>query len=99
MLQVEAGTIVIYGDIACPWATLAVHRLHETRKRLGLDDQLRLDLRAFALEIVNERRTPWRILQAEVPVAGALEPDAGWQVWQGDLGTWPLTMLPALEAV
>ena len=99
MIDVAAGTIVVYADIACPWSHLAVHRLLRTRRDMGLDDEVVLDHRPFALELVNRRPTPKRILDAEIPVVGALGPDAGWQMWQGDGSTWPVTSLPALEAV
>jgi predicted DsbA family dithiol-disulfide isomerase len=98
-VDVAEGTIVVWSDIACPWATVAVHRLHEARERLGLDDAVHLDHRCFALELQNRRPTPYKVLFAELPVAGALAPEAGWQVWQGGPGTWPVTTLPALEAV
>ena len=93
------GTVVLYSDIACPWAHLAVARLHRARAELGLEDQVGIDHRAFPLEVFNERPTPYRVLSAEIPVVGALEPDAGWQMWQGKPGTWPVTSLLALEAV
>src|SRR5436190_1740591 len=93
------GTIVLWSDIACPWATLAVHRLRCARTRLGLDDHVVLDHRAFPLELVNGRCTPRRILGAEVPVAGSLAPEFGWKVWQAPDSEWPVTTLPALEAV
>lgn len=93
------GAIVVFSDIACPWAHVAVSRLHRVRAELGLEDEVRFDHRAFPLEVFNERPTPRRILDAEIPVAGALEPDAGWQMWQGDPSTWPVTSLFALEAV
>ncbi|MEY2421069.1 MAG: hypothetical protein QOI95_1136 [Acidimicrobiaceae bacterium] len=98
-MDVAQGTIVVWSDIACPWATLAVHRLHEERIRLGLYGRVVLDHRAFPLELVNGRCTPRRVLAAEVPVVGALEPDFGWQVWQAPESEWPVTMLLALEAV
>jgi predicted DsbA family dithiol-disulfide isomerase len=56
-------------------------------------------MRSFPLEIVNSRPTPKRIIEAELPVAGALDPSAGWQVWQADPSAWPVTTLLALEAV
>jgi predicted DsbA family dithiol-disulfide isomerase len=97
---VQPVSIVVHSDLGCPWAHVAVHRLLAARDRLGLSaDDVVLDHRPFALEIVNERPTPWRVLTAEVPVAGGLEPGAGWQVWQGDLATWPVSTLLALEAV
>ena len=43
---------------------------------------MRFDMRAFPLELLNSQPTPKHILDAEIPVAGALEPEAGWQVWQ-----------------
>jgi predicted DsbA family dithiol-disulfide isomerase len=73
--------------------------LHETRARLGLAEQVSFDPRAFPLELINDRPTPKRVLDAEIPVVGALEPDAGWQMWQGDESEYPVTSLPALEAV
>lgn len=98
-MDVTAGTIVVWSDIGCPWAHLAVYRLRETRRRLGLDGAVTLDHRAFPLEVVNERPTPKRTLDAEIPVAGALEPGAGWQMWQERPEWYPVTTLPALEAV
>lgn len=98
-IEVDPGTIAVYADITCPWAHVCVHRLHETRARLGLDEIVRLDPRAFPLELINDQPTPKGILDAEIPVAGALEPGAGWQMWQGDDSEYPVTTLPALEAV
>ena len=98
-IAVDPGTIAYYSDIACPWAHVAVHRLHETRERLGLTEQVVFDPRAFPLELINDQPTPKKILDAEIPVTGALEPDAGWQVWQRPQSEYPVTSLPALEAV
>src|SRR5947209_13791354 len=99
MVDVAPGTIVVFSDVGCPWAHLAVYRLLTARERLGLGDAVRPDHRAFPLEIFNRRPTPRRVVSAEVPVVGGLDPKAGWQVWQEDLSTWPVTTLPALEAV
>ncbi|GAA2777961.1 DsbA family oxidoreductase [Saccharopolyspora taberi] len=98
-VEVPANTIVVYGDIGCPWAHIAVHRLHATRERLGLTDQVVIEPRAFPLELINEIPTPKLILDAEIPVAGGLEPAAGWQVWQLPTYEYPVTVLLALEAV
>ena len=98
-MDVNAGTIVVWADLACPWATLAVHRIHVARQRLGLDDAVRLDHRAFPLEVFNGQVTPKKVLDAEVPVVGALAPEFGWKVWQGDDVEWPDSVLLALEAV
>lgn len=98
-LSATPGTVLLYSDIGCPWSHLVVYRLLTARARLGLDDALVIDHRAFPLEVVNARPTPRRTLVAEIPVVGGLDPAAGWQMWQGDLATWPVTTLPALEAV
>jgi predicted DsbA family dithiol-disulfide isomerase len=76
-----------------------VYRLHRTRAKLDLEDRVRFDFRAFPLELINEQATPKRILDAEIPVVGGIEPDAGWQVWQRHASEWPVTTLLALEAV
>jgi predicted DsbA family dithiol-disulfide isomerase len=98
-VDVSPGTIVVWSDLACPWAHVAVARLHRVRSELGLDDQVRFDHRAFSLELVNQEPTPYRVLSAEIPVTGALEPGAGWRMWQQPPWTWPVTTLLALEAV
>lgn len=99
MIQVDPTTIVVFGDIGCPWAHLAVHRLHRARDEEGLTDRVRFDIRPFPLEIFNRQPTPKLILDAEIPVAGALDPDAGWTMWQRPPFEYPVTMLPAMEAV
>ncbi len=93
------GTIVVWSDLACPWSHVAVARLHRVRDELGLRDQVRFDHHAFPLELVNERPTPKPVLEAEISALADLEPEAGWQPWQGDDWTYPVTTLPALEAV
>lgn len=99
MIDVAPGTIVLYADIGCPWAHLAVYRLLAVRADMGLDAEVGLDHRAFALELVNAQATQKRILDAEIPPVGALDPRAGWEMWQGQDWEWPVTTLPALEAV
>jgi predicted DsbA family dithiol-disulfide isomerase len=99
VISAAPGTLLIYADIACPWATLAVARLWEARTRLGLDESVRFDFRAFPLELFNSRPTPHRTLDAEIPVAAQLARDFGWHVWQGRPDEYPVTTLLALEAV
>ena len=99
MIDVSRGTIVVYSDIGCPWAHLAVFRLHRARSKLGMGDQVHFDHRAFPLELFNERPTPKRTLDAEIPVTGGAEPDAGFQLWNRPDFEYPVTTLPALEAV
>ncbi|MFG1822158.1 DsbA family protein [Microbispora bryophytorum] len=98
-LTPEAGTIVIFSDIWCSFAHIAVHRLHKTRERLGLTDRVRFDHRAFPLELLNDAPSPRPGTDSEVGRMAALEPDAGWQLWQAKDWLYPSTTLPALEAV
>ena len=93
------GTIAVWSDIGCPWSHAALWRLHDARRRLGLTERVRFDHRAFPLELFNSEPTPFRTVAAEIPVCGHLAPRAGWQVWQGLLTSWPVTTLPAMEAV
>lgn len=98
-MDVAPSTIAVFADIACPWAHVALHRMHARRRRLGLEGRVAFDLRPFPLEVINGRCTPKRVLDAEIPVAGTLEPEAGWQVWQDDPSRYPVSTLLALEAV
>lgn len=93
------ATVIVYADPACPWAHLAIHRFHAERRRLGLSGVVHLDIRPFPLEVVNGTPTSREVLDAEIPVVRALDPDAGWQTWAGDESEFPDTMLPAMEAV
>jgi predicted DsbA family dithiol-disulfide isomerase len=92
-------TITVWSDVGCPWAHVAVSRLHRTRHALGLDDVVRFDHRAFPLELFNEAPESKDSFDAEVPVLGGIEPDAGWQPWQAPVWHWPATTVPAMEAV
>ncbi|WP_030506258.1 DsbA family protein [Microbispora rosea] len=98
-LTPEPGTIIIFSDIWCSFAHIAVHRLHTTRERLGLTDRVRFDHRAFPLELLNDAPSPRPGTDSEVGRMAALEPDAGWQLWQAKDWLYPSTTLPALEAV
>jgi predicted DsbA family dithiol-disulfide isomerase len=99
MVEVAPGSIVIWSDIGCAWAHVAVHRLHAARSRLDLDNSVRFAHRPFPLELFNQRPTPRDRVRAEVAVLAEQEPDAGWQEWDAPEWHWPVTMLPALEAV
>jgi predicted DsbA family dithiol-disulfide isomerase len=92
-------TVVVFSDLNCSFAHLAVHRLHETRLRLGLDGMIWFDHRGFPLELFNRTVNERPGVQSEIAVLGALEPRAGWRMLQGPEWTHPVTMLPPLEAV
>ena len=99
MMQVAPGTIQVWSDIGCPWAHVAVWRLHDARRRLHLEDRVRFDHRVFPLELFNSEPTPRNELEPEMPTCQALAPRAGWQAWSAPDWAWPVTMLLAMEAV
>ncbi|HWL37584.1 MAG TPA: DsbA family protein [Frankiaceae bacterium] len=90
--------ITIWSDVGCPWASLLVWRLHARRAALGIED-VRLDHRCFPLELFNDRPTPRAIVDAEVEALAPLIEAAGWRPWWRDASEYPVTTLPALEAV
>lgn len=98
-LPARQDTVVVYSDLNCSFAHVAVHRLHEARNRLGLEHLVRFDHRAFPLELFNRSVNERPGVDSEIAVVGALEPEAGWRLWQGPDWRYPVTMLPALEAV
>lgn len=93
------GTIIVFSDIWCSFAHVAVHRLHIAREALGLQEEVVLDHRAFPLELLNHAPSPRSGTDSEVGGVASLEPDAGWQMWQAPDWLYPSTTLPALEAV
>ena len=98
-MEVARGTIAVWSDLHCPWAHVAVWRLWDARRWLGLTERVRFDHRIFPLELFNNEPTPYRTVAAEVPACGALAPRAGWQVWQAPMTDWPVTTLLPMEAV
>lgn len=98
-VTVAPGTVVLFSDVVCGWATVALQRFYEARERAGLTDEVRVDHQLFLLEDVNRFPIPKRFLDSEIPVVGSLAPDFGWQPWQEDASTWPITALLANEAV
>jgi len=98
-VDVAPGTVAVYTDVVCAWSTVGLHRFYAARSRLGLDDRVRVDLRLYLLEDVNRFAIPKRMLDAEIPVVGPLETDLGITPWSAEPSAWPVTALPADEAV
>lgn len=98
-LTPEQGVVVVFSDIWCAFGYLAVHRLHATRARLGLDQRVRFEHRAFPMELLNGNPGSRPGSDSEVPTVGACAPEAGWQLWQSKDWLYPSSSLPALEAV
>ena len=98
-MQVPSNTLAVWSDLSCPWSHAVVWRLHDARRRLGLEGRVSFDHHAFPLELFNSEPTPRPLREAEWPVAATLAPRAGWQAWVAPDHAWPVTMLPPMEAV
>jgi predicted DsbA family dithiol-disulfide isomerase len=96
---VGPNTIQVWSDLGCPWAHVAVHRLHQARRRLRLSEAVTFEHRAFPLELFNSEPTPRPLVTSEIGACAPLAPQAGWQAWQAPDWAWPGTMLPPMEAV
>ncbi len=86
--------IQVWGDVHCPWNTLAVARLRRARDNRGLD--VAFDPRAWPLEWVNEQGTPRHVVDPETAVLAQEEADV-FSAYRGR--SYPSTMLPAFELI
>lgn len=93
------GALVLFSDIACPWATVMVLRLRAARASLGSDTAPPIVHLAHPLELLHRRALARRVIDAEIPLCAAATPDFGWSPWQGRLDEYPTSSLLALEAV
>ena len=98
-MNVAPGTIQVWSDLGCPWSHAVVWRLHDARRRLGLEGRVAFEHHAFPLELFNSEPTPRPQRDAEWPVAATLAPGAGWQAWSAPDHAWPVTTMPPMEAV
>jgi predicted DsbA family dithiol-disulfide isomerase len=97
LININSGVITVYAEIACPYATFALHRLRAARQRLGT--RVVLDLRAYPLELVNKRPHSLAKFETEKPALVGQEAGLDWRSWRAERSTWPVTTLIALEAV
>jgi predicted DsbA family dithiol-disulfide isomerase len=91
--------LVFFSDVLCPWSTVIVLRLRAARERAGAEDELEFIHRAMPLELMLQRPLPRRVVDAEIPLCASLTPSFEWSLWQGRAEEYPVTGLPALEAV
>lgn len=93
------ATVVAFTDVMCGWSTIAFHRFYQARTAAGLDGQLFLNPQLFLLEDVNRMALNTKIIEGEKPVVGALAEELEFKPWQRDPSEFPVTSLPANEAV
>ncbi|MFC7401649.1 DsbA family protein [Citricoccus sp. GCM10030269] len=95
----STATVVAFTDVMCGWSTIAFHRFYLARRAAGLEGKLFLDPQLFLLEDVNQMALNTKIIEGEKPVVGALAEELEFKPWQRDPSEYPVTSLPANEAV
>jgi predicted DsbA family dithiol-disulfide isomerase len=90
-------TIEVYSDLHCPWGYLVTFRLLQLQR--DWSGRVRLAWRCLPLEVVNSRSTPKLRVDQEVSYLLQLEPDIPARPWRRAEWEYPVTMLPAFEAL
>ncbi|HEY7358664.1 MAG TPA: DsbA family protein [Ktedonobacterales bacterium] len=93
----ELPTIEVFSDVHCPWGYLAAFRLLHLQPEWS--GRLRMAWRCLPLEVVNNRGTPKHTLDQEVPYLLQVEPDIPARAWRRPEWEYPVTALPAFEAL
>lgn len=89
--------LTMYADLACPYAYVSAYRLRQVRAEE--QHSIAIVHKSLALEYVNREPTPKPVLEQELPLLVREEPGIPYQPWQRPDSEWPVTMLPAFEAV
>jgi predicted DsbA family dithiol-disulfide isomerase len=97
LVNPDPRTVTVWSDIGCPWASLALHTLRAAARERG--QELLVDHRAFPLELFNGMPTPKFIVDAEIVAIAGHRAELGWKLWPGPDFGYPVTTLPAMEAV
>jgi predicted DsbA family dithiol-disulfide isomerase len=83
-----------WAEYYCPWCYVAAVRLHKIRPEY--EGRVRLQTRAFPLEVYGGGPPDRHELELEIWLAALQEPEANFAPFRGD--DWPTTTLPAFEA-
>jgi predicted DsbA family dithiol-disulfide isomerase len=76
---------------------MAVYRLRQLWPEYG--GRVRVAWRALSLEVKNGQSTPKFILDQEIPLMARQEPDLPISLWRAPEWQYPVTLLPAFEAL
>jgi predicted DsbA family dithiol-disulfide isomerase len=90
-------SIEIYSSIECPYAYLTTYRLRQIWPEYA--GRVRIVWRALSLEYINQRSHPKPLFEAEQQLFHKIEPDLPWKSWSRPEWDWPVTFLPAFEAL
>src|SRR5688572_18498660 len=89
--------VAFWADLSCPYAYLAHHRFRRVLPEFA--GRVALAHKSLALEYVNRQPTPKPDLDLETPILALDEPDLPYRPWRAPASEWPVTILPAFEAV
>ncbi len=90
--------VELFSDLHCPHAYVTRFRLQRVAETIP--GEVRFRSRCLSLELAQENPTPKHILDVETPMLATLENDLPYQPWpEGKTSSWPVTFLPAFEAV
>jgi hypothetical protein len=90
----EPIPIVMYADLACPYAYVSAYRVRKLRDEYR--GKIVIAHKSLVLEYVNREPTPKPILEQELPLLVQEEPGIlyqPYQPWQRPESEWPVTML------
>ncbi len=93
----ELPTIEVFSDLLCPWGYLATFRLRQLEPEW--QGRVRFAWRCLPLEVANNRGTPKNVVDQELPYLLQIEPDIPARPWRRADWEYPVTLLPAFEAL
>jgi predicted DsbA family dithiol-disulfide isomerase len=93
----EPIAVAFWGDLSCPFAYVAHYRLRRIFPEYA--GKVALAHKSLALEYVNREPTPKPVIDLETPFLALAEPDLPYRPWRAAASEWPVTILPAFEAV
>ena len=91
------ATVRVFSDLTCPWAYLTAWRLRQLAPEFV--GRVRLVWASLPLEVVNQEATPKDVIEAELPILRDAAPALPLRSWDAPAWQWPVTVLPAFEAV
>lgn len=96
-MAMSPPVVEFFSDLHCPHAYLTRYRLRSIEEGLG---GVRFQSRCLSLELDLENPTPKHIVDQEAPFLATLEEGLPYRPWpEGKTSRWPVTFLPAFEAV
>ncbi len=94
----DRPVVELFADLHCPHAYLTRFRLRELEETYR--DKIAFRSRALSIELYDQKPTPKHILDVETPMLAQLEEELPFRPWpEGRTSAWPVTFLPAFEAV